>query len=223
MSQDMSKRYNNVLEYIEALTEDKCTIEYDDGAYTVGVNEDVDINAVYSAINNIVDNVVEGEFEYELIDIMLPYYYIDLFTDIEAPMVVDNGEEYPDYMKCYEIATRLNLEYELTQASTMVAGYIYMMTQNIWRRLEYHKSEGAFIKRQLLDAISTFYEIMDDLDQFVEQQGDIDVEGFVSQLNDMTDMMRKLNAENEQPQMKLVDTVDETSVNLATPENDLGE
>lgn len=216
----MSKKFNNVLEYIEAITEDDCVIEYADGAFEVTVEEDIDINDVYSAINNIVDNVVENEFEYELVDIMLPYYYIELFTDIEAPMVGDGDDTYPDYMKCYEIAAQLNLEYELSQASVLVASYIYMMTQNIWRRLDYHKSEGAFVKKELQDALATFYDIMDDLDQFTEQQADIDVDGFVEQLNDMTEMMRQLNEQKSEPALKLVDAAEKSSANLAVAEAD---
>lgn len=186
----MSK-YKNALEYIEAITDDECVIVYDEGDYNVMVNEDVDIDSIYSAIATVVDSIVEREFEYELIDIMLPFFLIDLFTDIEVPKMVIEGEEYPDYMACYKIASYLNLEYELTQASPLVASYIYMITQNIWRKLEYHKSQGAFIQRQLTDTIAEFYNIMDDLDEFVEKQGEIDVDDFMNKLNTLTEMIQE--------------------------------
>lgn len=192
----MSGKYKEALEYVEEMLDSEKTIEYGDNDLIVTVNEEVDIQDVYNAIINIVDNIVEREFEYELMDLMLPYYWISLFTDINVPTLFDDdGEEYPDYVQCYKIATCLNLEYELTQVSPLVAGYIYMIPQNIWRRLEYHKSHGAYLQKELTDALSAFYEIMDELDELNKQQADIDVEGFMEQLNEISTALQELNNE----------------------------
>ena len=187
----------NALEYVKTLMDEPKEISYDDDEYILVVNEDIDVDDVYSAITTIVEAVVDREFEYELVDLMLPYFYIDLFTDIQAPIIKDeNGDEYPDYIECYKLATLLNLEYELTQVSPIVAGYIYMMTQNIWRRLDYHKSQGAYIQRELTDAIGAFYEIMDELDQAVDANKNLDVDTFASQLAEISTALADLNKDN---------------------------
>ena len=190
-------KLNEIHEYIDGMRAETGVIMYDDGALEVTVKEDVSIDDIYSAIAMITELVVEREFEYELIDLMLPYFLISFFTDIEPPMLEDDdGEEYPDYEECYKIATWLNLEYELTQVSPLVAGYIYMMTQNIWRRLEYHKSQGAYLQRQLTDAMAAFYELMDELDDAVKAQQDVDVEGFTEQLQEISAALKDLSDEN---------------------------
>lgn len=210
--------FNTALEYVEAALADKKTIEFGDDEFVLTVNENIDINDVYNAINNIVENVVEREFEYELIDLMIPYYLISLFTDIDVTTIKDGDEEYPDYEQCYKIATVFNLEYELTQVSPLVAGYIYLMNQNIWRRLDYQKSQGAYLKRELMDAISTFYMIMDELDEVAEQQKDIDVDGFVSQLNEISEALQDLNTQKSES-LAVLDG-GKTSVDLALPKSD---
>lgn len=209
---------NNALDYVNAALEEEKTIEYGDGELLLIVNEKIVIDDIYNAINTIVDNVVEREFEYELVDLLLPYFIIDLFTDIDAPMIEEDGEEFPDYTACYKIATMLNLEYELTQVSPLVAGYIYLMTQNIWRRLEYHKSYGSYMKQELLDALATFYQLMDDLDDMAEQQKDIDIDKFVSQINDISDAIQELNAQKPEP-LTVLDG-GKTSIDLVTPKSD---
>lgn len=212
----MSK-YSNALEYVKAFMDQNKTIEYGDNELLITVNDNVNIDDVYNAITTIVDNVVEREFEYELIDLMIPYYLMKLFTDITPPMVEENGETYPDFQKCYEIAICLNLEYELTQVSPLVAGYIYMLTQNIWRRLDYHKSHGAYLKQELMESLSAFYEIMDELDKVAEQQNDIDLDGFMKQLNDISQSLQDFKNEQNNPTVSIID--DKTSVDLAIPES----
>lgn len=211
----MANKYDEVVNYIKELESIEKTIDYQDEdgevVFTLTVNEQVDFENIFQAINDVVDNVVEQEFAYELIDLMLPYYQLSFFTDIEPPVLKDeDGEEYPDFVQCYKIATYLNLEYELTQVSPLVAGYIYNMTQNIWRKLEYKKSEGAYIKNQLTDALVHFYEVMDEIDEVVAQEKNVDVEGFISKLNEMTEQLNLLNKEDE-----AVDPEAKSSVELA--------
>ena len=212
--------YNTALEYVEAALTDEKTIEYGDDDFTIVVNEDVDIDDVINAINTIVENVVENEFEYELIDIMLPYFLIAYFTDIEIPMVYDEDEdeEYPDYIGCYKIATMLNLEYELTQTSPLVAGYIYMMNQNIWRRLDYHKSQGAYLQRELMDALSTFYQVMDELDDVAEKQKDVDIDDFMTKLTEISNALQEIQSQETEP-LTVMDGGN-ASVDLVLPKSD---
>ena len=87
--------YMTALEYVESALEEEKTIEYGDGELLVIVKEDVEIDDVYGAITNIVDNVVEREFEYELIDLMIPYYLIALFTDIKPPIIEEEDGDIP--------------------------------------------------------------------------------------------------------------------------------
>lgn len=210
--------FNNALDYVNAALEEEKTIEYGDGELLLIVNEKIDVDDIYNAINTIVENVVEREFEYELVDLLLPYFLIDLFTDIDAPMYTEDGEEFPDYVACYKIATVLNLEYELTQVSPLVASYIYLITQNIWRRLEYHKSYGAYMKKELLDALSTFYQLMDDLDEMAEQQKNIDVDKFVMQINEISDAIQELNTQKSGP-LTVLDG-GKTSIDLVAHKSD---
>ena len=191
-------KYQAIIDYIKDIESTEKTLEYenDDGdeVFVLVVNEQADFDDVYTAINTIVDAVVDQEFAYELIDLMIPYYLLQLFTDVEPPIITDEktGDEYPDYAQCYKIATYLNLEYELTQVSPIVAGYIYALTQNIWRRLDYHKSEGAFIKQRLNDALLHFYEIVDEIDEVLADEAEMDVDGFMRQVNKIAEQLDTL-------------------------------
>lgn len=212
----MSK-YNSALEYVDAFMDQKKTIEYGENDLVINVRDNIDVDDVLNAIATIVDNVVEREFEYELIDLMIPYYLMKLFTDITPPTIEKDGEVFPDFQKCYEIATCLNLEYELTQVSPIVAGYVYFMTQNIWRKLDYHKSQGAYIKRELMESLSAFYEVMDELDQAAEQQKDIDLDGFVKQLSEISTALNDLKDEQETRDLSTLDG--NASISLAIPKS----
>lgn len=207
----MGNKYEEVINYINDIEAIKKTIEYED--FTVVVNEQVDFNDIFNAINVIVENIIEQEFAYELIDLMIPYYLLQLFTDIEPPMLQDDdGEEYPDFVTCYKIATYLNLEYELTQVSPIVAGYIYALTQNIWRRLDYKKSEGSYIKEQLTDALVHFYEVMDEVDDMVSQEAQVDIESFMEKLNEISEQLDIINNDT--------DIAEKSSIDLAIVDGD---
>ncbi len=199
-----------VLDYIEAIEAEPNVVEYEEG-FSFIVNEKVNFDDVYSAIATIVENVVDNDFDYELIDLLIPYYLIDLFTDIEVPMIDD---DVPDYEMCHKIAAYLNLEYELTQASNIVGQYIYMISQNVFRKLEYQKM--LVVHNRELDALSDFYSILEELDNIVEGQKDIDVDGFLNKIDEMQESIIELTNEKQN------DDLTEASKRLAVAEEQKG-
>ena len=167
------------------ISNNKKYIEFGTGkkGFQVEINEDIDINDIHNAIENIVDNVIKQDYSYELIDIMLPYYIMDIFTNIPTPMVEEN---IPDYKRCLDICIGLQLKEKLFESSVVVAEYITMLEKNIWRKLEYKKARLTLIPwESLMDGLDQFYEILDTFSDFVDKQQDIDVESLASQINDV--------------------------------------
>lgn len=178
----------NLMENIQKFVEDnKAELKYSSGknTFTVEIHEDVDINYIHSAIENVIENVEKQDFAYDLIDVMLPYYYISLFTDIPAPMT--DEENVPDYEQCMKIAMKLELRERMFEASPVIGEYISMIEKNIWRKLEYKKALKSLMPwESLMDGLDQFYEILDTLGEFAEQQKDVNIEGLVSQINDVS-------------------------------------
>lgn len=168
------------------IADTKKKIEYGVGkkGFVVEINEKIDINDIHNAIEVIVDNVVDQDYSYELIDILLSYYIIKLFTNIPAPMA---DEDIPDYERCLDICIKLQLKNVLFENSIVVAEYINMLEKNIWRKLEYKKARLTLIPwESLMDGLSEFYEILDTFSEFVDKQQDIDIESLAGQINEVT-------------------------------------
>lgn len=177
--------FKNIEEYMVNTTNEKKTISYSNGkdAFNVEVNENIDLNDIHAAIETIVENVIDQDWAYDLIDILSSYYIIDLFTNIPAPMM-DN--DIPDYEKCLEICLKLNLKQHLCEISDIVFDYISMLERNIWRKLEYKKTLTALIPwESLMDGLNQFYEVLDTLSEFAEKQKDVDIEALTGQINDV--------------------------------------
>lgn len=178
----------NLMKNIQKFVENnKTELKYGSGknTFTVEIHEDVDINYVHSAIENVIENVEKQDFAYDLIDVILPYYYISLFTNIPAPMT--DEENVPDYEQCMKIAMKLELRERMFEASPVIGEYISMIEKNIWRKLEYKKALKSLMPwESLMDGLDQFYEILDTLGEFAEQQKDVDIEGLVSQINDVS-------------------------------------
>lgn len=176
-----------LMENIEAyMAQEKKTIDFE--TFKVEVNEDVDVNEIHNAIEFIVNAVVEQDWSYDLIDIFESYYIISLFTNIPVPMLED---DIPDYTKCLEICQKLDLRTVLYEASGVIFEQISMLEKNIWRKLEYHKAMLTLVPwESLMDGLSQFYEVLDTLSEYVDQQKDVDIENLASQINDVASKLR---------------------------------
>jgi len=166
--------------------ENKKTISahYAGKSFKIDVNENINIYDVDGAIDMIIHNVVEQDFKYSLIDVLESYFILKLFTNIEPPMVDEN---IADYEKCHEIVVKLQLKEILCEESYIIADYISMIEQNVWRGLEYEKSLTALTPYEsLLDALANFYEILDAMEKFAEANQDIDVEKLTKQIEDIS-------------------------------------
>ena len=190
-----------LMENIEAfIVENKKHIEFGKGkqGFIVSINENIDIDDIHNAIETIVDQVVGQDYSYELIDILMSYYLITLFTDIPAPMV---EEDIPDYEKCLEICIKLGIKEKLFGTSPIVAEYISMIEKNIWRKLEYKKARLTLIPwESLMDGLGQFYEILDTFSDFVDQRKDFDYESLAGQINDVASkltLVEELKNKNE--------------------------
>lgn len=172
-------------------------IEYTDNGNTkfvVNVKENIDYDDVYTAIVTIVDQVVNKDFEYSVIDIIMPYYLISLFTDIPTPLTSDNE---PDYQKCFDIVIGLDLEENLC-AFPIVANYISIIEKNVWRKLEYYKALKSIMPFDgLISALGEFYEILDDLNDVVESQKNIDFDDILNESKNLNEQLSKLNSLKE--------------------------
>lgn len=185
-------------DYITAINEyindEPKSIEYEDGGETkfvVTVNESVDYDDVYTAIVTIVDQVVNKDFEYSVIDLLLPYYLISLFTDIPVPLTEDDNT---DYQKCFVISSKLNLEENLS-AFPVIADYISIIEKNVWRKLEYYKALKSIMPfDELIGALGEFYEILDELNMVVESQKDINLDDLLNESKKMNEQLNQLNS-----------------------------
>lgn len=175
-----------LMENIEAfIVNNKKVIEFGTGKqkFNIEINEAVDVDDIHRAIDLIVDQVIEQDYSYELIDVLMPYYLIKLFTNIPVPML---EEDIPDYKRCLDFCINLQLKEKLFAASPVVAEYISILEKNVWRKLEYKKARLTLIPwESLMDGLGQFYEILDTFSEFVDQQKNIDVDSLASQINDV--------------------------------------
>lgn len=159
----------------------------------IEINEDVDLRLLDKVIDTIVEQVVAQGFKYSLIDIMEAYYIIALFTNIPVPTIDDktkdgeDGDIIPDYQKCYVIEKRLDLSNELMEASPVICDMIIMLERNVWRQLEYKKALLSLTPYDsMLDVMSQMYELLDDLNKYIEQYADIDVDNIADRISDIS-------------------------------------
>lgn len=159
------------------------------------VKEDVTLVQIDSAVDMIVKNIKEQEFKYSVLDVMLPYYIMGLFTNLPIPMITDEGgDEYPDYQKCFMICTRLDLKQNLIDRSDIVRAYIEMLERNVWRQLEYEKARLTLLPfESLMDGLSSFYEVMDALEEYTDKYSSEDIDKIAAQLTEMADNVTKLH------------------------------
>ena len=152
------------------------------------VKEDVTLVQIDSAVDMIVKNI-------SVLDVMLPYYIMGLFTNLPIPMITDEGgDEYPDYQKCFMICTRLDLKQNLIDRSDIVRAYIEMLERNVWRQLEYEKARLTLLPfESLMDGLSSFYEVMDALEEYTDKYSSEDIDKIAAQLTEMADNVTKLH------------------------------
>lgn len=175
--------------------------------FAVEINENVDFNEVHAAIDNIVENVMEQDHSFEVIDLLMGYYVLKLFTNIPIPVVKDEDadDDYrPDYSKCNEIVAKLDLMNKLAATSNVVAFYLDVLIKNVWRKLDYNKALLSIMPfNDLMDAIAEFYAIIDEIANVATQ--DVDLEKFKATLDEFADKISELQPEVEREKLKLVD------------------
>lgn len=161
----------------------------------IEIIEDVDVDDIHAVVESIADAIVEQDFAYTLFDILIPYHIINLFTNIETPMVAN---DIPDYEACYKFCVQSNLINILAEESPVVAEYIGVIEKNIWRTLEYKKALTALIPYEsLMDALNEFYRILDEIDEVAEAQKDVDVEGLMKQLGEISAGLASVEEESK--------------------------
>lgn len=161
----------------------------------INIIEDVSVDDIHAVVESISDAIVAQDFAYTLFDILLPYHIVNLFTNIEAPMI---EEDVPDYEVCYKFCIQFDLVNKLAEVSPIVAEYIGVIEKNIWRTLEYKKALTALIPYEsLMDALGEFYRILDDIDKIAEAQKDVDVEGLVKQLGEISAGLASVEKESQ--------------------------
>ena len=124
----------NLLGKIERyIKDDTTTLNFGDksNGFALTVNDYVDADTLASVVDDIVLKVKISDFDYYLFDILMSYYTISLFTDIPVPTVKTDEAEVPDYTKCYDICTRLNLIDSLCGVSDYIADYISFIEKNV--------------------------------------------------------------------------------------------
>ena len=175
--------------------------------FSVEVNENIDFNEVHSAIDNIVENVMEQDQVFEVIDLLMGYYVIKLFTNIPIPVVEDkdaDGDYRPDYSKCNEIVAKLDLMSKLAATSNVVAFYLDVLIKNVWRKLDYNKAMLSVMPfNDLMDAIAEFYAILDEIAE--ASNADVNLDEFKSTLDEFADKISELQPEIEREKLKLVE------------------
>lgn len=161
----------------------------------IEIIEDVDVDDIHAVVESIADAIVEQDFAYTLFDILIPYHIINLFTNIETPMVAN---DIPDYEACYKFCVQSNLINILAEESPVVAEYIGVIEKNIWRTLEYKKALTALIPYEsLMDALNEFYRILDEIDEVAEAQKDVDVEWLMKQLGEISAGLASVEEESK--------------------------
>lgn len=150
--------------------------------FTLTVTDYVDADTLASIVDDIVLKVKISDFDYYLFDILMSYYAISLFTDIPVPTIKTDETEVPDYTKCYDICTRLNLVDALCDASEPIADYISFIETNVWRKLEYYKGMAA--NEALSMVCGKVYDLLDGLEDMVEKTRDVDLQTVMSNLKE---------------------------------------
>lgn len=176
----------HIEEYIKP---ENIELKFNDGSDTfiVNINESVDPGVMSSAIENIVHMVTYNDYAYELFDILMAYYIIDLFTDIPIPSIKDeDGESAPDYARCYEICIGLNLINELCNASPIISDYVEFIEKNVWRRLEYKKSVKTNEALTLL--YDKAYELLDDVENMMAKTKDVDLNAIANEIGKISEL-----------------------------------
>ena len=175
----------NLLGKIERyIKDDTTTLNFGDksNGFALTVNDYVDADTLASVVDDIVLKVKISDFDYYLFDILMSYYTISLFTDIPVPTVKTDEAEVPDYTKCYDICTRLNLIDALCGVSDYIADYISFIETNVWRKLEYHKGMAA--NEALSMVCGKVYDLLDGLEDMVEKTRDVDLQTVMSDLKE---------------------------------------
>lgn len=225
----MSKKtlMQSIENYIK--TENK-TMRYGTGkdAFTIEINEKVPFEAIDRVIELVVDSVVSGNednthgFDYEIMDEIMPFLFISLFTDIPTPIIVDesgnpildeDGETSVDYVKCLHIYTALDLRYRIFEVSPIIAEYMGIIEKNIWRRLEFIKQKQ--IQDKEYEAIGEFYSILDDLSGVVDAQSDITpekVDELIGSFKSLSKEISVLSPDNAEDSIKLASFSKENNV-----------
>lgn len=176
--------------------------------FTIEVNEDIDFNEVHNAIDNIVENVTEQDHSFEVIDLLMGYYILKLFTNIPVPVTEDENSEdgsRPDFNMCNEIVAKLGLTSRLCEASPIVAFYMDVLIKNVWRKLDYNKAILSVLPfNDLMDAIAEFYSILDELAEIPNQ--DENLAELKDTLNNFADKLSELQPDfAEKSGLKLVE------------------
>lgn len=166
------------------IKDDTTTLTFGDksNGFTLTVNDYVDADTLASIVDDIVLKVKISDFDYYLFDILMSYYTLSLFTDIPVPTIKTDEAEVPDYTKCYDICTRLNLVDALCDASDYIADYISFIETNVWRKLEYHKEMAA--NEALSMVCGKVYDLLDGLEDMVEKTRDVDLQTVMANLKE---------------------------------------
>ena len=160
-----------------------------DDVINIHLTEEVNILMLMSAIDNIVDAVAEQDFAYELLDLVESYYVLKLFTDVEIPMT--DEEDIPDYVKCYELCVAYDIKNAIWDESVILSEYLSYLEKNVWRKLEYRKSNTA--QQKLTEALEEFYIVIDMLAEGAEYiQSDEKMSELNDKLSQMNDMVNSL-------------------------------
>lgn len=178
-------------------TEEK-SIKVGAGKNSIQINiiEDVEVDKLHAVVESITNAIVEQDFAYTLFDILLPYHIINLFTNIETPMVKD---DIPDYEACYKFCIKFDLVNKLAEKSSIVAECISVIEKNIWRSLEYKKALTTLIPYEsLMDALDEFYKILDEIDEIAESQKNVDIEGLMGQLEEISKGLKSVEENDKQ-------------------------
>lgn len=175
----------NKMELIEKYIEKEnvvLTFGSDDDAFDVEVNDYVDVSTLIAVVDEIVRLIQSNDFDYSLFDVGLAYFIIDLFTDIPIPMR-EQGD-FPDYEKCYDICSRMNLIDEVCAASGNAEDAISYIEKNVWRKLEYYKAMEA--NRALTMVCGKLYDVLDRVGTIVDQVADVDLQALADELNEVS-------------------------------------
>lgn len=168
---------NKIENHIKPKTVD---VKFEDTDIVIEVTDYVSTGELSAAVETISDMVRLNDYTYELIDILMGYYVISLFTNIPIPTTGDGDEEMEDYQKCYDICMRLNLIDALCETSDNITESIAFIEKNVWRRLEYTKAMKA--NESLMLLCDKAYEMLENLDGLL---GGVDID----MLNQIADQL----------------------------------